>query len=160
MDFPASFLTRRRLRSIAAVAALTMALPAFASLGGDVTSVESDRAHMAASVRVTQPSRNYSVHEIQSPEGTIIQEYVSPAGKVFAVTWRGQFMPQMQQILGNYFAEYSAALQAQPRRYGRRPLNIQRPDLVVQTGGQMRNYFGRAFVPGMIPQGVSADEVR
>jgi hypothetical protein len=149
-----------RLRCVAAVAVLACALPAFASLGGDVTSVETDRAHMAASVRVTQPSSNYSVHEIQSPEGTVVQEYVSPAGKVFAVTWRGQFMPQMQQILGNYFQEYSAALQAQPRRYGRRPLNIQRSDLVVQTGGQMRNYFGRAYVPGMLPQGVSTDSIR
>lgn len=100
MHISASLLTLRRLRAMAAVAAVTIALPAFASLGGDVTSVESDRAHMAASVRVTQPSSNYSVHEIQSPEGTVVQEYVSPAGKVFAVTWRGQFMPQMQQVLG------------------------------------------------------------
>ncbi len=136
------------------------ALPAFASLGGDVATVESDRAHMAASVRVARPSGDYGIHEIRSPEGTTVSEYVSSAGKVFAVTWRGQFMPQMQQILGSYFAEYSAALQAQPRRYGRHPLNIQRPDLVVQTGGQVRNYFGRAYVPGMMPQGVSADAIR
>lgn len=159
--FPStSFLTARRLQSLAAVTVLASALPAFASLGGDVTSVESDRAHMAASVRVTQPSSNYSIHEIQAPQGTVVEEYVSAAGRVFAVTWRGQFMPQMQQILGNYFEEYSAALQAQPHRFGRRPLNIQRPDLVVQTGGQMRNYFGRAYVPGMLPQGVSADSIR
>lgn len=158
--FPTLLLTVPRLRSIAAVAVMASALPAFASLGGDVTSVETDRAHMAASVRVTQPTSDYSIHEIQSPEGTVVSEYVSPAGKVFAVTWRGQFMPQMQQILGNYFQEYSAALQAQPHRYGRRPLDIQRPDLVVQTGGQMRNYFGRAYVPGMMPQGVSADRIR
>ncbi len=156
----ALLLTVLRLRYIAAVALLASALPAFASLGGDVTSVEADRAQMAASVRVTQPSSTYSVHEIQSPQGTVVNEYVSPAGKVFAVTWRGQFMPQMQQILGNYFAEYSAALQTQQRRYGHRPLNIQRPDLVVQTGGRMRDYFGRAYVPGMLPQGVSADAIR
>jgi len=160
VHFPASFLTIRRLRRIAAVAMAASALPAFASLGGDVASVESDRARMAASVRIAQPSGNYSIHEIQSPEGTIVSEYVSAAGRVFAVTWRGQFMPQMQQILGSYFAEYSAALQAQPHRYGRHPLNIQRPDLVVQTGGQVRNYFGRAYLPGIMPQGVSADAIR
>ncbi len=160
MVLSALLLTVLRLRYIAAVALLASALPAFASLGGDVTSVEADRAQMAASVRVTQPSGTYSVHEIQSPQGTVVNEYVSPAGKVFAVTWRGQFMPQMQQILGNYFAEYSAALQTQQRRYGHRPLNIQRPDLVVQTGGRMRDYFGRAYVPGMLPQGVSADAIR
>jgi hypothetical protein len=156
---PVFIFTKRRLLYAAMAAIAGLALPAFASLGGDASSIETDRAHMNASVRVTQ-SENYSVHEMQSPGGTMVREYASPAGKVFAVTWSGQFMPQMQQILGKYFSQYSAALQAQPHRYGHRPLDLQLPGLIVQTGGRMRAYYGRAYVPDMLPQGVSTDAIR
>ena len=144
--------------ALAVVAAFS--LPAVAELGGTVSSVEADRAHMNAAVHVTSGNA-YDVHEIASPGGTVVDEYVSPAGKVFAVTWKGQFMPDLQQILGPaYFQQYSAALQAQEKHYGHRPLNMQLPGLVVQTSGHMRHYFGRAYVPSMMPDGVKADEIR
>lgn len=150
----------RQLRWAGALGAvLALAVPACASLGGNVASVEADRARMNASVNVTQET-NYAVHEMQSPAGTTIKEFVSPEGNVFAVSWLGQFPPQMQQLLGPYFNQYSAAIQAQPRHYGHRPLNIQEPGLVIQTGGHMRDYFGRAYVPDMMPAGVKADEIR
>lgn len=136
-----------------------LAVPAFASLGGNVNSVSADRAHMNASVSVTQRT-NYAVHEMQSPAGTTVKEFVSPAGNVFAVSWQGQFPPQMQQILGSYFSQYSAAISAQHRHYGHRPLNIQEPGLVIQTGGHMRDYYGRAYIPDMLPAGVKADEIK
>ena len=147
-----------RLAAVVAVG-LGCGLPAFASLGGELNSVQADRAHMNASVNVAH-SDDYDVHEMQSPGGTVVDEYVSPAGKVFAVTWHGQFFPQMQQILGAYFQQYTAALQAQPRHYGHRPLNIQTPGFVLQTGGHMRAYFGRAYIPDMLPQGIKADEIK
>ncbi|MGC2638032.1 MAG: DUF2844 domain-containing protein [Acidobacteriaceae bacterium] len=135
-------------------------LPALAELGGTVNSVEADRVHMNASVRVTSANA-YDVHEIAAPSGTVVDEYVSPAGKVFAVTWHGQFMPDLQQILGPaYFQQYASALAAREKHFGHRPLNIQQPGLVVQTGGHMRDYFGRAYVPSMLPEGVKADDIR
>lgn len=141
------------------VAAFALALPAWASLGGNVNSVDADRAHMNARINVTQEA-NYSVHQMQSPGGTSVKEFVSPEGKVFAVSWQGQFPPQMQQILGAYFSQYEAALQSQPKHYGHRPLNIQQPGLVIQTGGHMRDYFGRAYIPDMVPAGVKADQIK
>ena len=141
------------------VAVLALSVPAFASLGGNVNSIEADRARMNASVNVTQQA-NYAVHEMQSPGGTTVKEFVSPDGNVFAVSWQGQFPPQMQQILGSYFNQYSAAISAQPKHYGHRPLNIQQPGLVIQTGGHMRSYFGRAYVPDMLPAGVKADDIK
>lgn len=149
---------RLRLTAVMAIA-LGSSLPALASLGGDVNSVAADRTHMNASVNVTH-SDAYDMHEIQSPGGTVVDEYVSSAGKVFAVAWHGQFPPQMQQILGAYFQQYTAALQAQPKHYGHRPLNIQTPGFVVQTGGHMGAYFGRAYIPEMLPQGMKADEIK
>lgn len=134
-------------------------LTASASLGGSASTVETDRAHMQARVAVTQHDA-YNVHEIQTPSGTVVDEYVSPQGKVFAVSWHGPFPPPMQEILGKYFQQYSAALQAQPHVYGHRPIHIQQQNLVVETGGHMRAHFGRAFVPGLMPASVSANEIQ
>lgn len=151
---------RRVLRASAAIAVfLGLSLPALASLGGDVASVDTDRAHMNASSKITSAA-NYDVHQIQVPGGTVVNEYVSPDGKVFAVAWHGPFPPDMQQILGAYFQQYSAALQAQEQHLGHRPLNIQQSGLVVQTGGHMRAHFGRAYLPELLPQGVKADEIQ
>jgi len=132
--------------------------PALAALGGDVSSVEADRAHMKAEITVTQ-AEAYAVHEMKAPGGTVVKEYVSSAGKVFAVSWHGPFYPDLQQILGTYFQQYQAGLQAQPKHYGHHPLNLQQAGLVVQSGGHMRAYWGRAYVPEMLPQGVKADEI-
>ena len=138
---------------------LASALPACASLGGTVTSVAADQTQMKAKISVTHAD-DYDLHQIQSPSGTTVNEYVSPEGKVFAVTWHGQFPPQMQQVLGPYYAQYVAALQAQEHHYGHRPLDIQLPGLVIQTGGHTRAYYGRAYVPDLLPSGVQADEIR
>jgi hypothetical protein len=150
-----------RLSWICAAAAGVLFLfspPARASLGGNVNSVESDRAQMHASVQVTQHNA-YEVHEMQVPGGTVVDEYVSPEGTVFAIAWHGEFPPPMQQILGSYFQQYSAALQARPRMYGHHPLNIQQQGLVVQTGGHMRAHFGRAYLPDLLPQGITVSEI-
>ena len=126
---------------------------------GDVRSVESDRAEMNAAVQISQHDA-YDVHEMQTPGGTVVDEYVSPEDAVFAVIWHGQFPPPMQKILGACFQQYTAALQAQPKMYGHRPLNIQEPGLVVQTGGHMRAHFGRAYIPDLLPQGIAVSQIQ
>ena len=138
---------------------LGLSCPALAALGGDRTSVEADRAHLKATSLEVRPAGAYEVHSMQAPGGTIISEYVSSAGGVFAVAWRGPFIPEMHQILGIYFQQYSAALGVK-RPYGRRPLNIQLPGLGIQTGGHMGAYFGRAYLPEMLPSGLKAEEIK
>ncbi len=140
---------------------LLMALPAFAGLGDDVTSVEADQAHMQGTLRTTQ-TQAYTVHEIQAPTGIVVREYVSPAsGKVFGVAWKGPWPPDMRQILSNYFSQYQQAAQAQANSHaGRKPLVIQQPGLVVQAGGHMRSFAGRAYIPDLVPQGMLAEAIR
>ncbi|MGA8539703.1 MAG: DUF2844 domain-containing protein [Terriglobales bacterium] len=140
---------------------LAMTSPASAGLGDDASSVQADQLHMQGTLRTTQ-AQAYSVHEIQSPTGVVVREYVSPTtGKVFAVAWQGPWPPDMRQILSSYFAQFQQAVQAQAGgRAGRHPLLIQQPGLVVQAGGHMRSFSGRAYVPEMLPQGVSAEAIR
>jgi hypothetical protein len=145
--------------AVAITALMGSSLPASASLGGRASSVESDRAQMNASHQVMQHD-TYEVHEMQAPGGTVVDEYVSAAGAVFAVAWHGPFPPPMQQILGTYFDQYTAALQARPKMYGHRPVNIQEQGLVVQAGGHMRAHFGRAYDPNLLPQGFTVDEIQ
>lgn len=144
----------------AALIIIGLTCPAFGALGGDESSVHTDQAHMKASITTTAGAV-YTLHEIKTPSGNIVREFVSGDGRVFAVAWHGSSMPPMQQILGSYFQQFSARAQAHHAAHvGRRPLNIQQPGLVVQSNGHPRGFFGRAYVPGMLPAGINADEIR
>jgi hypothetical protein len=139
---------------------LMLPLPGLAALGGDVSSVQEDKAQMKGTLKTTE-NEAYTIHEITTPGNTVVKEYVSPAGNVFAITWRGQFIPNMQQLLGTYFDQYAQAAKEQRESHpGRHPLNIQQPGLVFQNGGHMRSYVGRAYVPDKVPQGVNVDALQ
>jgi hypothetical protein len=132
-------------------------LPAMATLGADATSVESDRAQMKAQTRVTSAA-GYTVHEIQTPSNTIVKEYVSPDGKVFAVTWRGPVLPDLHQTLGTYFNQYQAA--AKSPHPDHRHLSVEQPDLVIHSNGHMRAFVGQAYVPSLFPQNFSIEDIK
>jgi hypothetical protein len=139
------------------VLALGAVLPAHATLGGIEASVFADQTQINATLR-TVTSEKYTMHELQVPSGTTVREYVGATGMVFAVAWQGPAMPDLRQLLGPQFEQYVAAMAA--RRNVRGPVSIQLPGLVVQSGGRMRAFAGKAFVPESLPQGVSANDVR
>ena len=100
----------------------------------------------------------YTVEQISTPAGVTVNEYLSPNGTVFAVSWRGPRPPDLSQLLGSYFAEYQTA--AASAHAQRRPSFIQSENLVVETGGHMRDLRGRAYVPALLPPGLSADDIQ
>jgi hypothetical protein len=132
------------------------AVPAFAVLGGDVPSIQADQARLRASLRIVA-TQQYTMHEMQTPSGTRIRQFVSPSGTVFAVTWQGM-APDLQQLLGGYFDQYLQAAQAQPRRRGR-GIRVDTGDFVLESGGHMRFVAGRAFLRSQVPSGVSIDQI-
>lgn len=138
---------------------MSLAAPsAWATLGRDAASIKDDGAHMKAALRVKPNDNLFTVHELTMPTGTVVREYVSPAGKVFGVAWRGPYLPDFRQLLGDYFAPVMQTPRNQ--RQGRGPLEVRQPNVIFQSGGHMRSFFGRAYVPGMLPKGVSADVVQ
>ena len=141
----------------AALLALALPLPAMATLGEDAASTQADQLQMKAAIRVAQ-SGTVTVHEIQAPSGTVIREFVSPAGKVFAVLWQGPSLPDLRQVLGSYFDPYVEA--AQSKRTGRGPVSVQQSGLVVESTGRMRAFSGRAYVPQLLPPGITVDDIR
>jgi hypothetical protein len=103
--------------------------------------------------------KTYVMHEITADSGTVVREYVSPGGVVFAVAWEGQFSPDFEQLLGPYYQQAKQAT-AQQERHGRGPIFVDTPGLVVQPSGHPRSFRGQAYIPQLIPQGVSASDIR
>jgi hypothetical protein len=140
-----------------AMGLIIFAAPAFAELGGTISSIQADQLKMGASRQVTSNS-GYQLHEMQSPQGIRVREYASPNGIVFGVTWNGPWMPDLRQLLGPYFNQYMVA--AEGKKAARGPVSIQLPGLIVERGGHARSFFGRAYVPQIIPQGVTVDAIQ
>ena len=136
-------------------------LPALAALGDNVASVSKDRVHLHAQLKGVTSSVGFTVHEIEAPAGTLIREYISPSGTVFAVSWSGPTKPDLQQLFGNYFSQYASA--SSSVRHGgatRRHFEVKQPDLVVESNGRMRAFRGRAYVPSLMPSGVTPGDIR
>ena len=140
-----------------ALIALALPVPTLAALGEKVDSVPTDQARMKATLRITS-SGKYTVHELQTPAGTLVREYVSPAGTVFGVAWEGPSLPDLRQVLGTYFGTYTET--AKTARTGHRSLAVERPGLVVHSRGHLRAFFGQAYVPQLLPPDVSGGEIQ
>jgi len=136
---------------------LIVALPAWAALGGDESSIHADQAKMGASVRITRTA-THAVHELQTPGGQMIREYVSPSGTVFGIAWQGASKPDLKQLLGDHFEEVQQAMQRRGVKRG--PVVINEPDVAFEMGGHMRAFAGRAYLPQLLPPGVQADAIR
>jgi len=132
---------------------------ATATLGEDGSSVERDLAHLQAQRSVAQSSA-FSVHELQLPGGTRVREYLTPRQQIFAITWSGPSIPDLQQLLGTYFPRYQQGAARVAAGRGRQPILMQESDLVIQTGGHPRAFFGAAYLPRLMPPGVSVNQLR
>jgi len=155
---PFGFPNGRSLRVLLPGVLLALAFPAWASLGDNVTTVQSDKAHMKGSLRTTA-TQHYVKHEITTPSGQVVREFVSSDGNVFAVAWQGQFQPDLQQLLGSYFDPIKQAVATQQRR-GHGPVSVETSGFVFRQAGNARNLHGSAYVPAMLPQGVDVSEIQ
>jgi len=142
------------------VAVLAAAQQAQAVLGESVDSVTTDQKTLSAARGATTGVHSgYTVQEIVS-DATTIREYVSSSGIVFGIAWQGRTHPDLTPLLGSYNGEYQDALRKTPRQPGRRHLQVKTDRVVVEKWGHMRKLQGRAYVPALIPSGVSLDEIK
>jgi hypothetical protein len=132
--------------------------PALAHLGGNADDVARDAQSLRAALHSSTAS-GYVVHELNGP-GQTIREYANANGIVFAVAWSGAVAPDLSQLLGSYFGAYSSAIQSLSQPGLQRSLNLQLPGLTVETGGHLRAYRGRAFVPDQLPSGMSPADIQ
>jgi len=150
----------RGLGGMALVLLLPTSLPfnAIAALGGPASSVAVDQTRMKA-MRQVKAGTAFNIHEITTDTGTVVREYVSSAsGQVFAVTWQGPFMPDLKQVLGDHFATFVESTGQE--RIGRGHALVSRPEVVIHSGGHMRSFTGKAYLPGQLPEGVRIEDIR
>jgi len=150
---------RATFYSLTLACLLIQGLPqvARAALGGSADSVEADRVSMKGLTRPA-PTGTLQKQELQLPTGTVVTEYTNANGVVYAVTWQGRLMPNLRQVLGSYFAAYQSAAQTPVMRH--RLVRVNTPDLVVESSGKMRAFSGRAWVPALLPSGVTPAEIQ
>ncbi len=129
-----------------------------ATLGEPEATVQADVAQLQGSIKATSEHENFRVHEIQMPSGTLLREYVSLDGNVFAVAWNGPYMPNLRQALGRYFDSFVTG--ATLNHLDRNHLQINQPDLVVQARGHMRAFSGRAYLPTALPSGFNLGDLQ
>jgi hypothetical protein len=144
------------LTSAVLAAALSPCI-AEAGLGQPESTVQADAVQLKGSIKATEHA-GYRVQEIQLPSGTLVREFVGADGNVFAVAWNGPTVPNLRQTLGQYFGNFVTAAQA--KHADHHHLQIQQSDLVVQAGGHMRAFSGRAYLPQAVPAGVSIGDLR
>jgi hypothetical protein len=146
------------------------AVHAHAELGGAPMSPPAD--DQAATVRALQRAMRsadgvqtstaaYTVREITLGSGTVIHEYTSAAGSVFGLAWRGPTMPDLASLLGSYFPQYTAGVQAAHQARGwRAPVAVETSGLVIRTGGHMGAFSGQAWLPSALPAGVAGTDIQ
>jgi len=131
----------------------------YATLGQSTDSLASDKKVLMTVKSAKRTSSAYTVHELQSQTKTI-REYASPSGVVFGIAWDGLTHPDLTPLLGNYASEHKRAVKNTPPQPGRRYMKIKSANIVVEKWGHMRHMQGRAYVPSLIPSGVSIDEIK
>ena len=151
--------SRTSLASLGLALALALAAPrAQAALGEPADSVAADRQALNAAARSLTARGSFTVHELATG-GATVREYVSADGLVFAVAWSGLSQPALEPLLGSYAAEYRAAAGATARERGRRTARVAGASVVVERWGHMRDLHGRAYLPALLPDGVTADDL-
>lgn len=141
----------------------TVALPARAALGDIVP------AHAAVSAangaNATQYRSGGAVRVTQTVDafGTRLREYaVTASGQVFAYTWQGPSAPNLDTLLGRYAGDYHGGAVALhlAGRDGLHAARVDTPGVIVESGGLMRSYVGRAWLPAALPAGVTEGDLQ
>jgi hypothetical protein len=145
-------------RAAVLLAATAVAHPALASLGAGRDSIEADRAHLAATLSSTAAA-THTIHALTTPSG-VAREYARADGTVFAISWRGPARPDLRQLLGSYFDAFQTDNALRGGRRSRRPLSVNRTDLVVRSGGHSGAFWGTAYLPRLAPAGFSSSDWR
>lgn len=123
---------------------------------------------LAASTNSTTAS-TYTVRQSTLADGTVEREYLNVDGTVFAAAFSGQFIPDLQSLLGSsaftQYADARATARAADAESGLRrdrgsPVNVRTGNVVVQITGHPGAFAGRAWVPTLVPSGMSTTDIK
>jgi hypothetical protein len=138
--------------------------PAWATLGEGADSIHADQMRLAGTRRQAAVAQavGVQVHTITQADGSTIRQYVSPAGRVFAVAWNTHYKPRLSDLLGRHFEAYAlAGRRAMQQRPGvLHQARLQQGDLVVESSAHLNAHVGRAYLRSQLPAASSTDAIR
>lgn len=146
------------LASVSAQAGLGRPLLDAAQDGKPVAQVQRFSAQAVSGAASAAAASAVTQQTVLTPQGVTVTEYANAQGTVFALTWKGPFKPDLQQLLGSYFAPYLKAANAQTQQ-----LNlsmVKTGDIVVNVAGRMRGFVGVAWVPTLVPAGFDPSKLQ
>ncbi|NKJ45828.1 hypothetical protein CIC12_03530 [Burkholderia sp. SG-MS1] len=100
------------------------------------------------------------VRTLTDAGNTTINEYATSTGQIIGYAWEGPTMPDLRTLLGKYADSYLAGAASPAADANLHSSRIARPDVIVESGGPMRGYVGRAWLPAALPPGVTADDLQ
>jgi hypothetical protein len=135
------------------------AVPASASLGRAYASVQTDGLALHAAVS-SAPAAGYTIHTLTLPNQGVVKEFTRADGVVFALVWRAPGRPDLRQLLGDNFDAMQADNAVRAGRHLRRPIAVNRPEFLLQSGGHPGAFWGAALMPQLQPAGFSASDLK
>jgi hypothetical protein len=136
---------------------LLICLSAQARLEGSVESLHQHPGEVLSEKNTV--FKLYTIKETQLNTGTVIREYINKKKMVFALSWQGPIIPDLQALLGTHFDSLKKESQRIPKA-GRSALSVNRPEVIIHSAGHMRAFQGQAWVPSLLPHGFSTDEIQ
>jgi hypothetical protein len=149
-----------RFVKIALTLAALCPLASYATLG----SAPAANTHAATAARsllqstAATATASYTVREAVGSDGVTIREYVLPTNVVFAVTWQGPVRPDMSALLGSYFPNFVNAGEGRPRGTG--PLVRHDGDFHIESAGHAGYFFGKAYLPRLVPANAQVKDLQ
>lgn len=139
---------------------LLLPIIARATLGESDSTIELDSKALQSTSKIKKSNSSFTVYEMDSA-GTLIREYVSSNGVVFAICWNGITHPDLNKLLGSYYSEYKNKVKQSSKRNGKKHRAVVKTaNIVLETWGHMRNLSGRSYVPSLLPIGVNVDDIQ
>lgn len=150
---------------------------AMATLGGTRDTIATDATKLTSrnssgtqnrampAIRNITPAdeTRFQVRSFLTEDGTEVHEYISHMQLVFAVTWSGPSAPDLAQLLGDSYAAFDQQGEQQekdPMYSIRSSVNVDTDKLKIYSGGRSPNFHGRAYLPALLPPGVSMNDLR
>lgn len=140
---------------------LAAPLPARAVLGESAASIHADPLRMAGARRLVA-GLDTEIHVLTMADGSTIRQYLTPGGRVYAVSWNTRYKPRLDLLLGAQFPAYAQACrEAMLQRPGiAHSASVRRGDLVVESSAHLNAHVGRAYLRSLLPPTATLDAIR
>ena len=135
-------------------------LASYAALGGAPGTGAASQSVLrsAVSLNASAAATPYTMRTTSGADGVTIHEYVLPSNVVFAVTWQGPVRPDMSTLLGSYFPNFTNA--AAQRARGAGPMIEHNGDFHIESAGRAGRFFGKAYLPRLVPINVRVEQLQ